>query len=94
MLDFEWDEAKARRNLARHGVAFPFAAKAFTDPLAVEGVDDSMDYDEQRIWMIGLADAVLLTVVYTERHERIRLISARRATRVEHEQYRRENNLG
>jgi uncharacterized protein len=94
MLTFEWDEAKARRNLATHGVAFPFAAKAFTDPCAVEGVDDSMDYNEQRYRMIDFADAVLLTVVYTERLERIRLISARKATRVEHEQYRRENNLG
>jgi uncharacterized protein len=91
MLVFEWDEAKARQNLAKHGVAFPFAATAFTDPLAVEGIDDSMNHGEQRYWMIGFADAVLLTIVYTERPGRIRLISARRATRVEHGRYASEN---
>jgi uncharacterized protein len=94
MLVFEWDEAKARRNLAKHGVAFAFAAKAFSDSLAVEGIDDSMTYGEHRFWMIGFADTMLLTVVYTEQPGRIRLISARQATRGEHEQYRRENNLG
>ena len=94
MLEFEWDEAKAQRNVARHGVAFSFAAKAFKDPLAVDGIDDSMDYGEQRCWMIGFADAVLLTIVYTERHGRIRLISARRATRAEHGRYSSENGHG
>jgi uncharacterized protein len=91
MLAFEWDEAKARQNLAKHGVGFPFAARAFSDSRAVEGIDDTMHDGEQRYWMIGFADAVLLTIVYTERLGRIRLISARRATRVEYGQYASEN---
>jgi uncharacterized DUF497 family protein len=50
-----------------------------------------MNHGKQRYWMIGFADAVLLTIVYTERPGRIRLISARRATRVEHGRYASEN---
>lgn len=86
-LEFEWDDAKATENYARHGVSFDLAQKVFTDPLAVERMDDRHEYGEERIIIIGLADGQLLFVVYTEREERLRLISARRATRHEQDDY-------
>jgi uncharacterized DUF497 family protein len=73
-------------------VAFHHAIKAFRDPFAVERIDDRLDYGEERINLIGIAEGVLLHVTYTERSERIRLISARRAERYEQDDYYRENS--
>jgi len=89
---FEWDDAKAEANWRAHGVAFHHAIKAFRDPFAVERIDDRLDYGEERINLIGIAEGVLLHVTYTERGERIRLISARRAERYEQDDYYRENS--
>ena len=89
---FEWDDAKAEANWRAHGVAFHHAIKAFRDPFAVERIDDRLDYGEERINLIGIAEGVLLHVTYTERGERIRLISARRAERHEQDDYYRENS--
>jgi len=69
---FEWDDAKAEANWRAHGVAFHHAIKAFRDPFAVERIDDRLDYGEERINLIGIAEGVLLHVTYTERGERIR----------------------
>ncbi len=90
-LEFEWDDAKATENYARHGVSFDLAKKVFNDPFAVERIDDRQDYDEERYIIIGLADGEILFVAYTEREERIRLISARRAIRHEQDDYFRHN---
>jgi len=90
-LEFEWDDAKATENYARHGVSFELAKKVFNDPFAVERIDDRRDYGEERYIIIGLADREILFVAYTEREERIRLISARRATRYEQDDYFRHN---
>ena len=84
---FEWDETKAAENDARHGVSFEFAAKVFKDPFAVERLDDREDYGEDRFILIGAAGGVVLVVVYTERAERIRIISARHATKHEQDDY-------
>lgn len=91
MVEFEWDPEKAAGNLRKHGVSFEFAAKAFRDPLAVEWIDDRVDYGETRTVLLGLADGSILVVVYTERESCIRLISARRATKNEQDIYYREN---
>ena len=90
-LEFEWDEAKATENYARHGVSFELAKQVFNDPFAVERIDDRRDDGEERYILIGLASGHGLFVAYTEREERIRLISARRATKHEQDDYFRRN---
>jgi uncharacterized protein len=89
---FDWDLQKAAANLRRHGVSFDEATMAFRDLSAVEWIDDREEYGEERINLLGLCDGVLLHVTYTERHEAIRLISARRAERHEQDHYFRENS--
>jgi uncharacterized DUF497 family protein len=89
---FEWDDAKAADNYAKHGVTFEMATVVFKDPFAVERLDDREDYGEDRFIVIGMAEAEMLTVVYTERKGRIRIISARQATRREQDDYFTENN--
>ncbi len=89
---FEWDAAKADANWRRHGVSFEQAAVACGDAFAVERVDQREDHGEERINLIGMAQAVLLHVTYTERAGRIRIISARRAERYEQDVYFRENS--
>jgi hypothetical protein len=90
-LEFEWDDTKAAENVRIHGVSFAQAALAFGDPFAVEWIDLRGDYGEERIILLGMTGSQILTVVYTERGERIRIISARRATRNEQDLYYREN---
>ena len=63
--EFEWHHAKARSNYAKHGVTFDTAKRAFADPLAVEVLDDSADYGEDRFLLIGMVDGQLLSIVYT-----------------------------
>jgi uncharacterized protein len=90
---FEWDDAKADVNYRKHGVDFETATEIFTDPFAVERADLSHEGSgEERLLITGMAANRLLTAVYTTRGERIRLISARRATRREHDNYYRQNS--
>ena len=91
-LEFEWHRAKAEANLRTHGVSFGLAETVFKDPFAIELVDDREDYGEERFVIIGMAEGhVLLFVAYTEREGRIRIISARRATQHEQDEYFRQN---
>jgi hypothetical protein len=91
-LEFEWDDAKAETNWRNHGVSFELAKTVFSDAFAIEWIDDRRDYGEERFVIVGMAKGqVLLFVVYTEREQRIRLISARRATQYEQEYYFRQN---
>lgn len=84
--------AKAEANLQTHGVSFELPTSIFKDHFAVERLDDRQDYGEERFVMVGIAEEqVLLLVVYTERGERIRIISARRATQNEQDDYFRQN---
>jgi uncharacterized DUF497 family protein len=92
-LQFEWQEAKAEANFEAHGVSFDLATTVFKDPFAVERRDEREDYGEQRFVIIGMAEGhVLLFVAYTEREDRIRIISARRATQREQDDYFRQNS--
>lgn len=72
--------------------SFQEAIKVFRDPFAVERLDTREDYGEERMNLIGMCDGILLHVTYTERGERIRIISARRAERHEQDDYYRENS--
>ncbi len=88
---FEWDAQKALSNLQKHGVSFEFAMGAFCDHFAVEIQDNRVDYGERRINRLGLWDGVILHVTYTQREEKIRLISARRAAQHERDYYYSQN---
>lgn len=90
---FEWDVNKAAINWRDHGVTFDQGAKAISDPFAVEWIDDRETYGEERINLLGMCDGSLLHVTYTERGERIRIISARRAERHEQDYYYRQNSV-
>ena len=84
---FEWDDTKASANWTKHRVTFDAARNAFADAFALEFVDDRADYGEPRFVLIGMATDRLLTVAYTVRGERVRIISARPATAREKREY-------
>lgn len=87
-LHFEWDERKAESSLRAHGVSFREASTVFADPLSITISDPDHSTSEMRFVDIGLSHrGRLLVVSYTERGNRIRLISARLATRNERKQY-------
>jgi uncharacterized DUF497 family protein len=85
-VDYEWDESKARANLRDHSIDFADAATVFDDDLALTVPNDTAP--EERYDTLGM-DAMgrLLVVVYTWRGDRIRIISARKATETEHRNY-------
>lgn len=86
-MNLEYDPAKARSNLSKHGISFEEAVTALFDEnaLAMEDIDSE---EESRWLLIGMSNnARLLTVVYTLREESIRIISARKATRKEVNDY-------
>jgi uncharacterized DUF497 family protein len=89
---FEWDNNKAASNWRSHGVTFDRAVVAISDPFAIEWIDDRETYGEERINLLGMCESVILHVTYTERDERIRIISARRAERDEQDHYYRKNS--
>ena len=90
-LTFEWDPDKAKANLAKHGVGFLEAATVLGDSLSLTISDPGHSEGEQRFVSVGMSDRLrLLVVAHTEWGERIRIISARRATRREQRAYERE----
>jgi uncharacterized DUF497 family protein len=87
-LAFEWDESKAKVNTRKHGVTFEEASTVFADPLSVTIYDPVHSEDEDRYIALGESQRRrLLVVVFTDRGDRIRLISARVATRRERKDY-------
>jgi hypothetical protein len=83
-MRFEWDPKKAASNLRKHGVSFEEAATVFTDNLSQTGGDPDHSSDEQRYITFGVSSTGrLLVVSHVERADRIRIISARPATRSE-----------
>ena len=91
-LEFEWDEGKVRDNYKKHRVRFELAVKVFGDVFAVEFVDDRREYPEERFIILGVAASDFLYVAYSERQDRIRLISARRMTKNEQKYYFEQNS--
>jgi uncharacterized protein len=86
---FEWDAAKAESNLAKHGVSFEAARCVFDDVFAFERCDLDSAPGEIRYVITGIVSGVILSVVYTERGGHTRIVSARRATKHEQEEYYR-----
>jgi uncharacterized protein len=88
---FEWDEAKAAENYAKHRVSFEAAIEVFKDPFAIERLDDREDYGEDRYSILGMVDGRILYVGFTLRNGTIRIISARGAEPHERRQYHEDN---
>ena len=86
-VEFEWYPAKAQANLRKHKVPFLLACEVFKDCSRLERLDVSSDYGEERWTVLGRVEQTILFVVYTQRGQRIRLISARRANRDEQRKY-------
>jgi len=87
-LEFEWDDRKAGLNIRKHGVSFEEASTVLSDPLALTIYDPLHSEDEERYVVLGESQRRrLLVVVFTDRDDRIRIISARVATRSERRQY-------
>ena len=89
---FEWDSEKAKLNKIKHGISFKLATRVFDDENRLTRRDKEHSQDEERIQVIGKVGNILF-VVYTERGERIRLISAREATPTEKEWYYGDGDL-
>ena len=91
MVKFEWDEAKAKSNITKHGISFEEAKSVFFDEYAIQFYDDeSSQLEEDRFLMLGSSnEANILLVCHCERHEgeTIRIISARKATKSERKYY-------
>lgn len=83
---FEWDEEKNRLNKIKHHISFETAVNIFLDKNIIEWRDDFHSDDEERWQAIGKAENVLF-VVYTDRGEKTRIISARKATAKERRWY-------
>jgi uncharacterized DUF497 family protein len=94
-VKFEWDPQKAALNLQSHGVSFEDAASVFGDPLAATIPDPDHSTDEHRSITMGMTPSRrLLVVVSTDRADRIRIISARPATRAEQKKYEEGEDRG
>lgn len=87
-MQFEWNQDKAKANLRKHGVSFNEATTVFLDSLSLTGNDPDHSIEEERFITFGLSSSErLLVVVHTDREDRIRIISAREATRSERKMY-------
>ncbi len=75
-MEFEWDDAKARRNLLKHGVSFEMASRVFDDPKLVLTEDLEHSAAELRYFAFGAVGEGILTVRFTLRGQRVRIIGA------------------
>lgn len=91
-LIFEWDSEKARINKLKHKVSFETAANVFFDENRIERLDDEHSDNEERWQVIGMIEDILF-VIYTEREDRTRIISARKANRAERRIYYGDDDL-
>lgn len=88
MLSFEWDAKKAKKNIKIHDVSFDEASTAFNDDLSLTIYDPLHSDEEERFVLVGSSyKNRLLVVIHTERGNKIRIISARKATKNERKQY-------
>ena len=88
IFTFEWDEEKSKSNFRKHKVSFEEARTVFYDPLSITIADPKHSIDEHRYIDIGLSsNERILVVVYTEQRTNIRIISCRKATKLERRMY-------
>ena len=86
-MKFEWDDAKSDTCLTRRRFDFAYAAQAFFDPNRIVHADTRQKYGENRYQLMGMIEQRLYVVVYTPRHDAIRIISGRKANQREVNQY-------
>jgi hypothetical protein len=87
-MEFEWNPNKAALNLEKHGVSFHEATTVFNDPLSATFPDPDHSIRESRYIIIGMSGfGQLLVVAHTDRGEKVRIITARKATRQERRFY-------
>lgn len=92
-MDYEWDPIKRNTNLSKHGVDFIDAVLILEDELALTIEVDEESYKEKRFVTVGTdPEGRVLTMVYTYRNDKIRIISARKASKSERRQYQEINN--
>jgi uncharacterized DUF497 family protein len=90
---FDWDPDKAELNFRKHRVSFEEAASVFDDPLETTVFDPDHSEDEERYISVGMSVwGRLLVVSYTERDDKIRIISARVANKRERKKYEEETS--
>lgn len=88
MIIFEWDEKKEKSNVLKHGIGFAEAESVFYDPFSITIVDSDHSIEELRFVDIGMSDKNrVLVVSYTDRSDQIRIISVRKATQTERNDY-------
>lgn len=89
-MKFVWDEKKNRSNIRKHGIDFRDVVEMFHHPMLI-GLDRRRDYSEDRWIGVGLLRSIVAVVVYVEweDEETIRIISARKATRYESEEFQK-----
>jgi uncharacterized DUF497 family protein len=87
-MEVEWDPAKDAANVEKHGITFEDAKRVFEDSQHITEESTRADYGELRKLAIGRVGSIMVTVVYTDRQDARRIISARRARRDERERYR------
>lgn len=89
-ISFEWDESKNSQNKKKHGVAFEEGQTVFSDENALLLHDPDHSDEEDRFMLLGLSSSLRILVVchcYRKNDEIIRIISARKATKLEQKQY-------
>jgi hypothetical protein len=87
-VGFEWNARKAAGNLRKHGVSFDEAASVFFDPLSATGDDPDHSIEERRFVTFGKSSSGrLLVVAHVDREDKVRVITAREATRAERKLY-------
>ncbi len=90
MLSFEWDKNKEQKNIVKHGINFDEAKTVFYDKEALLKFDSEHSEDEERFILLGLSSLANVLIVchcYRGQDEKIRIISARKATKNEEKQY-------
>ncbi|MHB9100360.1 MAG: BrnT family toxin [Sulfuricella sp.] len=86
-MNFEWDEAKSEACFIQRGFDFAYAARAFFDPNRIVHADTRHSYGEERYQLMGMIEQRLFVVVYTPRHDTMRIISVRKANQREVRHY-------
>ena len=85
-MKFEWDDAKRKSNIKKHGIDFIDAPIIFAG-YTLTILDDRYDYGEERFVTFGILDGRVVAVVHTETEDLIRIISIRKATKNEEKEY-------
>ena len=85
-MAIEWDSTKNQNNIKKHGIDFGDGYKIFENPIITK-IDDRIDYREKRWIGIGKLEQVIVVLVYTKRDNNIRIISIRKANKIERKIY-------